>query len=224
MNEFCAITLTSSIKCKSDSRAIWFPFSWQMNSSKLFVMLTKTTFWSFSSSVRHGSIDWVKFSTHWIALPRWSQYLLKTVSTFPSGFAFSISSWRVEKSTRLVMHVNAFWAACWMSRKMMIKWKLIDFFSREECVQFRSIRIGISYRSLFVCSITSRLFDTFLLECLGDVVGGKFKALEFGGKLNSFGKFALDIVDREVGHVECGKSCVNKWGVKLDSGAFVRSS
>lgn len=84
------------------------------------------------------------------------------------------------------------------------------FFSREKCVQFGSIRIRISYRSLFVCSITSRLFDTFLLECFGDVVGGKLKAFELGGKLNSFGKFALDIVEREFGHVECGKSWVNK--------------
>lgn len=72
------------------SHAIWFPFSWQTNSRRLLVILMKTTFCSFSSCVKQGSSDFVKASTQRIASPRLSQYLLKTVSRLPFGFAFSV--------------------------------------------------------------------------------------------------------------------------------------
>lgn len=102
------------------SHAIWLPFSWQMNSRRLLVMLTKTVFWSFSSAVRHGSRDFVKSSTHSSARLRLLQYLLKTVSKLPLGLACSISSVRLLMLTNFCTHSIRVVVAC-------CRWRFYDY-------------------------------------------------------------------------------------------------
>lgn len=74
-----------------------------------------TVLCSISFSVRQGSNESVKFFIQSIAIVRFLQYLLKTVSKSPVGLAFSISSSKTFWSMSPDTHVKNSPEACFFN-------------------------------------------------------------------------------------------------------------
>lgn len=179
------------------SHAIWLPFSWQMNSRRLLVMLTKTVFWSFSSAVRHGSRDFVKSSTHSSARLRLLQYLLKTVSKLPLGLACSISSVRLLMLTNFCTHSIRVVVAC-------CRWRFYNTKKDFSIFFWTHIRLLIS-------RIASWLLDALLSEQLFGLID-VWQIIQLGWQNDSLRKGIFDVVYRDIRRVDCG-ICWNKTNI-----------
>lgn len=139
-------------------------------------MFVNTTFWSLSSWVRQGSSDFVKVSTHSRAVDLLLQYLLNTVSKFPFGFAFSISSGNAVKLTRLWMHsIRCVEACC----ERFVRYKI------RQDRKFR--RFKLTWASSKAASLPETLMHLSLKSFAASSTFGMSKLSSSGGSVTPSG-------------------------------------